>query len=187
MTAIGWVKVAPVIVWNGYSCYRAYKDFTALKSADVTYWTDLRSYLKTYNPLFVKIAKATPPTWDDDIFAGIEGALASDALWQVLVKTLKQYKQQDDKNDESNPPVIIKRRILQRLFQRNINESGVELPAESDDEAGFGITEVLLILSILNASGNMWSFVVEIVQWLRDRKTARKLRRDSMYDSGDEN
>jgi hypothetical protein len=177
-----WTKAVGVVLWNGYSCYRAYKDFMLLNMELKSYWDDLRTYLVRYSPLFVKIAKATPPTWDDDIFEGIRSALESNILWAVVVKTLKQNKEEEEKDEILPKPHIERRRILQRLFNRNVGELKKETAVPEESSVGFGITEVLLILSIISSGGSAFKFMTDIVQWLRDRRTARRLRKDQNYD-----
>jgi hypothetical protein len=176
-----WVKPVAVVLWNSYTCYRAYKDYTLLNTELTSYWEDLRLYLVKHNPLFVKIAKATPPTWDDDIFEGIQAALGSNILWAVIVKTLKQNKE-GEKDEVAPKPHIERRRILQRLLNKNIADMKHETLTPETSYAGFGITEVLLILSIISSGGSVFRFMTDIVQWLRDKRTARQLKRNQNHD-----
>lgn len=157
-----WIKCGGVVLYNGYSVWRAYRTRPVFGSE--TFWPDLKAWLTTYNPTFQKIAAASPPTWDDKLSDAIADLLHDETLWSLFKITVSGGKTVPDETSKK----MIRERIRLRRAKRFLPSTEgdfADLGRQSDEETE-SIVTVITFLSLIASSASIIQF---IRNWRKER------------------
>jgi hypothetical protein len=150
MTTTGsWPKTAWIILYNIVSIWRAYRTRPIYGTTD--FLLNLKAWLTKVAPLFVKITKATPITWDDKISDAVQELLLDPVLFSTVETPLASGIPVPDEQTR----VRLRERIRARIERR----SNAAITDNEVDEQTESMAVAVMILSLIASSTNIWAFI----------------------------
>lgn len=159
-----WTKTGGVVLWNGYTLVKAYRTRPIYGAAN--FWPDLKTWLTAYNPVFRKIAAASPPAWDDKLVSAIDDVLQDETLWKLFERTVSGGAKVPDESIRYSIRDRVRVRLgnMFRLTRDDVDLQTLESFQEENVES---IATAIAILSLIASSAN-------IIQFIRNWRKAAK-------------